>query len=112
MTVLTQTLDPYDRGMGMVKGGPGGGECFMLMEWKFLLPLCVLQVWMVMCRCGYVRRMCQTDLEGGRDRVGLLGFWEGLGRGWGFFDLLEVEILRFPLVWFASCLLSFFVKEK
>ena len=44
---LSQRLSPYSRGAGTSDAGPGGGACFMMMEWEFLLPFCVLQV----CGC-------------------------------------------------------------
>ena len=42
--VVTQTIGPYDHGVGVANRGHGGGACYILMEWEFLLPLCVIQV--------------------------------------------------------------------
>lgn len=44
VVVLSRLLEPYSRGLTTSRGAPRGGECFMMMEWKFLLPVCVLQV--------------------------------------------------------------------
>ncbi|CAM9730402.1 unnamed protein product [Ascophyllum nodosum] len=41
--VVTQTIGPYDHGVGVANRGHGGGACYILMEWEFLLPLCVIQ---------------------------------------------------------------------
>eukprot|EP00904_Undaria_pinnatifida_P004480 jgi/Undpi1/14032/HiC_scaffold_9.g03683.m1 len=40
---LSHTLAPYSRGIGETGGGARGGPCFMMMEWKVLLPFCILQ---------------------------------------------------------------------
>eukprot|EP00903_Cladosiphon_okamuranus_P006938 g6752.t1 len=44
IATLGQVLSPYSRGAGVVDAGPGGGACFMMMEWQFLLPFCMLQM--------------------------------------------------------------------
>lgn len=45
VVTLSQVLKPYSRGAGATGlGAGGGGECYMLMEWQFLLPFCALQM--------------------------------------------------------------------
>lgn len=44
IVTLSQKLPPYNGGSSVADAGPGGGACFMMMEWRFLLPFCVLQV--------------------------------------------------------------------
>lgn len=41
---LSEIREPYKQGMLVTRGAPRGGECFMMMEWKILLSICVLQV--------------------------------------------------------------------
>ncbi|CAN0419313.1 unnamed protein product [Ectocarpus sp. 12 AP-2014] len=45
LVALSQMLPPYSRGPTVTNAGAGGGggACYMMMEWKFLLPFCVLQ---------------------------------------------------------------------
>ncbi|CAM9746827.1 unnamed protein product, partial [Ectocarpus fasciculatus] len=44
LVTLSQVLAPYSRGAAVTDAGAGGGgACYMMMEWKFLLPFCVLQ---------------------------------------------------------------------
>lgn len=44
IVTLSQLLPPYSRGADVADAGPGGGACYMMMEWRFLLPFCILQV--------------------------------------------------------------------
>lgn len=44
LVALSQVLPPYSRGPTVTDAGAGGGgACYMMMEWKLLLPFCVLQ---------------------------------------------------------------------
>eukprot|EP00752_Nemacystus_decipiens_P006953 g6240.t1 len=44
IVTLSQELPPYSRGASVTDAGPDGGACFMMMEWRFLLPFCILQM--------------------------------------------------------------------
>lgn len=44
VAMLSLFLEPYSDGWATSRGAPRGGQCFMMMEWKLLLPFCVLQV--------------------------------------------------------------------
>lgn len=43
VAMLSLFLEPYSDGWATSRGAPRGGQCFMMMEWKLLLPFCVLQ---------------------------------------------------------------------
>lgn len=55
VVAVSEVLQPYKQGFGVTRGGPRGGACLMMMEWRFLLPFCFLQVTMglVVPRLGF-----------------------------------------------------------